>query len=59
MSRGADHERCDAGGADHGAPRTGKVVIGEAFEDEHFGDGIGFGAAHDCRQLQLEHAGIT
>ena len=46
----------DAGCADHRAPSAGEVVISEPLQDQHFGDGIGFCAAQDCRKLQSKHA---
>ena len=46
----------DAGCADHRAPSAGEVVISQPLQDQHFGDGIGFCAAQDCRKLQSKHA---
>jgi hypothetical protein len=49
----------DGVGSDHRAPAAGQVVVGERLQHQHFGDGIGFGAAHLLGELQPEHAGLN
>jgi len=49
----------DRGRADHGAPAAGEVVIGDVFQDQHFGERIGLGAAHVRAQLEAEQAVVA
>ena len=46
----------DTCGADHRAPCTREVVIGEPFQHQHFGNRIDFRAAQNCRELQPKHS---
>ncbi len=52
-------ERSNSGGADHGAPAAGEIVICDCLQDHHLGHRIGFGAAHHLRQLEAKQAGIS
>ena len=47
-------QRSDRGGANHGAPATGEVVVCDFLQHTHFGDWIGLCSSQHRRQLELK-----